>query len=54
MDHNRFDITTTALFGGGVNEQVLSPRVKIQLYNGKKAYPGNSRLMKLLIAETVT
>lgn len=28
MDQNRFDITITALFGGGVNEQFLSPRVK--------------------------
>lgn len=47
MDQNRFDITITALFGGGVNEQFLSPRVKYN-YIWKKAYPGNSRIMKLL------
>ena len=47
MDQNRFDITITALFGGGVNEQLLSPRVKYN-YIWKKAYPGNSRIMKLL------
>lgn len=47
MDQNKFDITVTALFGGGVNEQFLKSHIKYN-YIWKKAYPGNSRIMKLL------
>lgn len=46
MDHEAFDITVLALFGGGVNEQFLSPEVKL-VHGHKKAFPGNSYIMKL-------
>lgn len=46
MDHTKFDITVMALFGGGVNEQFLSPNVHLTVCH-KKAFPGNSHLMKL-------
>lgn len=47
MDHDQFDITVVSLFGGGVNEQFLSAEVKYRSVF-KKAFPGNSHLMKLL------
>lgn len=47
MDTEKFDITVMSLFGGGVNEQFLSPSVKYKVCF-KKAVPGNSHLMKLL------
>lgn len=47
MDTEKFDITVMSLFGGGVNEQFLSPNVKYKACF-KKAIPGNSHLMKLL------
>lgn len=47
MDHTKFDITVIALFGGGVNEQFLSDKVKFSAV-WPKSVPGNSRLMKLL------
>ena len=47
MDRSKFDITVMSLFGGGVNEQFLSPDVRY-ITCFKKAIPGNSHLMKLL------
>ncbi len=47
MDPEKFDITVTALFGGGVNEQFLAPHIRYRTVFGK-AFPGNSHLMKLL------
>ncbi len=47
MDKSVFDITVMAMFGGGVNEQFLSPEVKL-VHWFKKSIPGNSHLMKLL------
>ena len=46
MDHKKFDITILALFGGGVNEQFLSPEVRL-LHGHSHAIPGNSHIMKL-------
>lgn len=46
MDRNRFDISVTVLFGGGVNEQFLKPDIKFYAVWPKKV-PGNSKLMKL-------
>ena len=47
MDPEQFDISVTALFGGGVNEQFLKPHVRYRaIYS--KTMPGNSHLMKLL------
>lgn len=46
MDKSRFDISILALFGGGVNEQFLSPEVHL-LYGHKRLIPGNSKIMKL-------
>ena len=47
MDHDKFDITVMALFGGGVNEQYISPKVRYKTVFSKSV-PGNSKLMKLL------
>lgn len=47
MDHDQFDITVTALFGGGVNEQCLSSKIRYRTVF-PKSIPGNSKLMKLL------
>ncbi len=47
MDPEKFDISVTALFGGGVNEQFLAPLVHYRTVFGKMI-PGNSKLMKLL------
>lgn len=47
MDRKKFDISVTALFGGGVNEQFLAPDIKFRAV-WPRAIPGNSRLMKLL------
>ena len=41
MDREKFDITVTSLFGGGVNEQFLSKEVRLNVCH-KKAFPGNS------------
>ena len=46
MDRAKFDITVMALFGGGVNQQFLAKDVRL-INCHKKAFPGNSRLMKL-------
>ena len=52
MYKEKFDITVTALFGGGVNEQFLDSRVKYN-FVWKKAIPGNSKIMKLLSPKTL-
>lgn len=46
MDRSKFDITVMAQFGGGVNEQLLSPHIKLVRCH-KRAFKGNSRFMKL-------
>ena len=46
MNKEIFDVTVMALFGGGVNEQFLSPDVRYQVvYN--KTFRMNSHIMKL-------
>lgn len=47
MDRSKFDISVTALFGGGVNEQSLAPDIHFRAVFPKEV-PGNSKLMKLL------
>lgn len=47
MDRSQFDISVTALFGGGVNEQFLAPDIHFRAIFPKEV-PGNSKLMKLL------
>lgn len=47
MDREKFDISVTALFGGGVNEQFLKPHIHYRSVF-PKAFPGNSHVMKLL------
>lgn len=47
MDREKFDISVTALFGGGVNEQFLKPHIHYRAVF-PKAFPGNSHVMKLL------
>lgn len=47
MDHSKFDISVTALFGGGVNEQFLKPDIHFNVVFPKEI-PGNSKFMKLL------
>lgn len=46
MDKSCFDISILALFGGGVNEQFLSPEVRL-LHGHSHSIPGNSHIMKL-------
>ncbi len=46
MDKTRFDITVTALFGGGVNEQFLAPEIHFRSIF-PWAFPGNSHVLKL-------
>lgn len=46
MDPAKFDISVTALFGGGVNEQFLKPHIHFRTIF-PKAFPGNSHVMKL-------
>lgn len=50
MDTTKFDISVTAVFGGGVNEQFLKPDIHFRAVF-PKAVPGNSKLMKLLTPE---
>jgi len=47
MDPQQFQVSVMALFGGGVNEQFLAPHIRLIVCH-KKAFPGNSHLMKLL------
>ena len=46
MDPEKFDISVTALFGGGVNEQFLKKHIRYRAVF-PKAFPGNSHVMKL-------
>lgn len=46
MDPGQFDISVTALFGGGVNEQFLKPHIHFRAIF-PKVFPGNSHVMKL-------
>ena len=46
MDSKKFDISVVSIFGGGVNEQFLKPHIKYRAVF-KKAFPGNSKVMKL-------
>lgn len=50
MDRSQFDISVTALFGGGINEQFLAPDIHFRTVF-QKEIPGNSKLMKLLSPE---
>ena len=47
MDPERFDITVTDLFGGGVNAQFLAPHIRRKTWFPWE-FPGNSHVMKLL------
>lgn len=47
MDPEKFDISVTALFGGGVNEQFLKPHIHYRAVF-PQMIPGNSHIMKLL------
>ena len=47
MDRAEFDISVTALFGGGVNEQFLKPDIHYRAVFSR-AFRGNSHIMKLL------
>ena len=47
IDRNKFDVSVTALFGGGVNEQFLKPDIHYKTI-WSEMLPGNSQLMKLL------
>ena len=47
MDPEQFDITVTALFGGGVNAQFLAPHVRLITWFPWE-FRGNSHVMKLL------
>ena len=46
MDQNKFDITVTSLFGGGVNEQFLKSHIHYRTVF-TRAFPGNSKVLKL-------
>ena len=47
LDRSKFNISVTALFGGGVNEQFLKSDVHFNTVFPKEI-PGNSKFMKLL------
>lgn len=47
MDRSKFDISVTALFGGGVNEQFLKPDIHYRSFFSRE-FRGNSHIMKLL------
>lgn len=46
MDRSKFEISVTALFGGGVNEQFLKPDIQYRIVFPKEV-AGNSKIMKL-------
>lgn len=46
LDREKFDISVTALFGGGVNEPLLAPDIRYQAVFSRTVR-GNSHLMKL-------
>ena len=47
MDRSKFDVSVTALFGGGVNEQFLKPDIHYRAIFSR-TFRGNSHIMKLL------
>lgn len=47
LDRNKFDISVTVLFGGGINEQFLARDIHFHAVFPKEV-PGNSKLMKML------
>ncbi|MBQ7602051.1 MAG: glycosyltransferase, partial [Lachnospiraceae bacterium] len=47
LDREKFDISVTVLFGGGVNEQFLKPDIHFRSVFSRMI-PGNSKWMKLL------
>lgn len=47
MDRSKFDVSVTALFSGGVNEQFLKPDIHYQAIFSR-SFRGNSHIMKLL------
>lgn len=47
IDRSKFDISVTALFGGGINEQFLVSDIHYHAIFPKE-FPGNSKFMKLL------
>ncbi len=47
LDRDQFDISVTAIFGGGINEEFLKPDVRFRAVF-PRMIPGNSHLMKLL------
>ncbi len=50
MDQSRFDITLIALFGGGINQQFLSPHIRFRTIF-PWTFPGASHLLKLFSPE---
>lgn len=46
MDQTKFSITVISLFAGGENESLLKPHIRYKTIF-KKAFPGNSHIMKL-------
>lgn len=50
MDPEKFDVSVTAVFGGGVNEQFLKPHIRYRAIY-PKTVPGNTHMMKLLTPE---
>lgn len=47
LDRSKFNVSVTALFGGGVNEQFLKSDINFNVIFPKDI-PGNSKIMKLL------
>lgn len=47
MNRDKFDISVTVLFGGGINEQFLKKDIKFRAVWPQEV-PGNSKVMKLL------
>ncbi len=52
MDRTKFDISVTALFGGGVNERFLAPDIKYRAVFPRE-FRGNSHIMKLFSPRTL-
>lgn len=52
MDQEKFDISVTALFGGGINEQFLNRNIHYNVVF-RKCFPGNSHIMKLFTPKSL-
>ena len=50
MDHEKFDVYVTALFGGGVNEKMLNDQIHFRCV-WQKPFPANSRILRRMPAE---